>query len=182
MSRTPELHDAPDYAEPLVAWRVWRVVSTSDGFRLGSVVKSALWPAGEPLRAECLREPTLAGFFRRRAPSHGAPEPECECGIYAGRLSAIEDYLAPSAAEFEARALGQVLLWGRVVECERGFRASYAYPARLYLPAGGAAGSARRRERLVAELGAYGVPVDALDIPASEARRRLERIAGDAAA
>jgi hypothetical protein len=41
-------------------------------------------------------------------------------------------------------ALGRVSLWGSVIECERGWRASYAYPAALYV----ATRSVARRPRL----------------------------------
>jgi hypothetical protein len=172
----PELYEAPDFVEPLVAWRVWRVVSTSDGYRLGSVVKTALWAPGEPLLADCLREPTLAGFFRRRAKPHAAPEADCACGIYAGRLSAIGEYMAPSATEPTAHVLGRVMLWGTVIECERGFRASCAYPEHLYVPIGGVVASGHQYRTLAAALEIYGVPVEALDSPASEATRRLARL------
>jgi hypothetical protein len=172
----PELHEAPDFLEPLVAWRVWRVVSTNDGYRLGSVVKTALWTPGEPLLADCLREPTLASFFRRRAKPHRAPDDECQCGIYAGRLSGIGEYMAPSATEPSAHVLGQVMLWGTVIECERGFRASHAYPAHLYVPVGGVVASGHHYGLVAAALEVYGVPVEALDSPASEATRRLAQM------
>jgi hypothetical protein len=173
----PELYDAPDFVEPLVAWRAWRVLETGDGYRLGSVVKTALWPPGEALRADCLHEPAFASFLRRRAkPHHHAPEAACECGIYAGRLSVIADYMAPTATEPVAHVLGQVMLWGTVIECERGFRASHAYPAHIYVPIGGVVAAGHRYARLAASLEAYGVPVEALDSPASEATRRLERM------
>lgn len=171
-----EVHEAPDFAEPFVAWRVWRVVSTSDGYRLGSVVKTALWTPGEPLVADCLRKPTLAGLFRRGRKTHEAPYDECECGIYAGRLSAITEYMAPSATEAEAHVLGRVMLWGTVIECERGFRASHAYPAHLYVPVGGVVASGHHYGLVAAALEAYGVPVEALDSPASEATRRLAQM------
>lgn len=171
-----ELHEAPDFMEPLVAWRVWRVVETSDGYRLGSVVKTALWTPGEALCADCLREPTLAGLFRRKPKVHVAPDAECACGIYAGRLSGIREYMAPPATEAVAHVLGRVMLWGTVIECERGFRASRAYPAHLYVPIGGIAASGHHYRALAAALEVYGVPVDALDSPASEATRRLEQM------
>jgi hypothetical protein len=173
-----EPHEAPDFAEPLVAWRVWRVVATSDGYRLGSVVKTALWAPGEPLTAECLREPTLAALLRRKPTAHPAPDGECQCGIYAGRLSAIREYMAPAATEAVAHVVGRVMLWGTVIECERGFRASRAYPAHLYVPVGGVAASGHGYRALTSGLEAYGVPVDALDSPASDATRRLEQLAG----
>jgi hypothetical protein len=32
-------------------------------------------------------------------------------------------------------ALGTVSLWGRVIECESGYKAQFAYPRHIYLPA-----------------------------------------------
>jgi hypothetical protein len=171
-----ELQEAPDFLEPFVAWRVWRVVATSDGYRLGSVVKTALWTPGEPLAADCLREPTLAALFRRKPKTHAAPNEDCECGIYAGRLSTIREYMAPPATEAVAHVLGQVMLWGTVIECERGYRASHAYPAHLYVPVGGVAASGHHYRALASALEVYGIPVDALDSPASEATRRLAQM------
>src|SRR5204862_488512 len=47
------------------------------------------------------------------------------------------------------RILGEVVLWGHVVETEAGWRASHAYPARLYVP----------DAEIAAALAAYSVPV-----------------------
>lgn len=62
--------------------------------------------------------------------------------------------------------IGQVSLWGSVVECERGWRASHAYPACLYVPLGQhgrlsvLSGRAADAERLALSLRAYRVPVE----------------------
>lgn len=167
----PELPGAPDYAEAFAAWRVWRVLACRDGYRLASVVKSTVWPPGEPLAAECLRSPLGTFFRRRRAKMHAAPDAGCECGIYAGRLARVGDYLTEPPAAAVTRVLGEVSLWGTVIECERGFRASLAYPARLYVPVDPAFAAEERWEALVAALEAYGVPVEVLPARASEAVR-----------
>jgi hypothetical protein len=174
----PEPVEAPDFAEPIVAWRVWRVSATSDGYRLGSVVKTALWTPCEPLVADCLREPTLASLFRRKSKQHLAPDVDCQCGIYGGRLRGIGEYMSPSATGPTVHVLGQVMLWGTVIECERGFRGSHAYPKHLYVPVGDVVVSGHHYGAIAAALGAYGVPVEALDSPASEATRRLARQLG----
>ena len=78
---------------------------------------------------------------------HSAPWPACACGIWAlsSRLEALEN-----AGEYAAKrlhieedsavfAIGRVRLWGLIVECERGYRAQYAYPESVELiRAGGA--------------------------------------------
>src|SRR5205823_7338122 len=88
-----EMSVAPDYAEPFEAWRVWRVVRRDGEYSLGSVIQRALWPAGEAFTADCLRASRLFSRFRRNQP-HEAPEPRCECGIYAASLERVGQYLA----------------------------------------------------------------------------------------
>jgi hypothetical protein len=57
--------------------------------------------------------------------------------------------------------IGQVRLWGKVIECERGWRAALAYPERLYVPMRPADERARRRSaEIAAGLRDYGVPVE----------------------
>lgn len=58
--------------------------------------------------------------------------------------------------------LGRVALWGTVVECERGFRASSAYPVALYVPVGRGSNALRRALDLAAGLRRYRVPVELL--------------------
>lgn len=166
--------EIPDYVEPLVAWRVWRVVSVRDGYRLASVVKSTIWPPGQPLHAECLRSPLGTLFRRRRAKLHAAPGLGCECGIYGAHLALISDYLSDQPGQAVTRVVGEVLLWGTVVECERGFRVSHAYPARLYLPVDG--DDEDRLAPLRTGLEAYGVPIELLHARPSEAIRALEQL------
>lgn len=168
----------PDYAEALDAWRVWRVVATGAGLRLGSVVKPTLWPPREPLVGECLRGSSIWSCLRRkRSKMHPVPDEPCECGIYAGTLSVVRPYLNdPPVSMAVARVLGQVSLWGTVVECERGLRASRAYPARIYVPADASTWPRLGWSELVEGLhDAYGVPVEPLPVRCSDAVRVLER-------
>ena len=152
---------APDYVEPLRGWRVWVVVPTPRGARLRSVVQKTIWPDGSALVAECRRHRLL-----RRATGHAAPELACHCGIYATRLGDLEPLLVDAPWDTGTRVLGQVNLWGDVVECERGWRASRAYPERLYVPARGGKLS---REEVVSGLAAYRVPVEPLGCSAAQA-------------
>jgi hypothetical protein len=167
----------PDFAEPFEAWRVWRVVAGKDGYRLGSVVKPTVWPPGEPLVADCLRSSPLAAWFRRkRSAGRPVPDERCECGIYAGVLRWVGEYLRDLPASVAvARVLGRVSLWGRVIECERGFRASHAYPLHLYVPVDSSFHSNHRWEALAAGLEVYGVSVDLLPTRCAEAVRVLEQ-------
>jgi hypothetical protein len=152
---------APDFVEPLVAWRVWRVVERHGELSLASVVKRTVWPAGKPLVAECLKARPFLDWVRRGEP-HEAPIERCECGIYAASLDRAEEYLNDSIPEALARVLGRVALWGSVVECERGFRASHAYPLALYVTSRPSREPRRTPEEIAAGLARYGVTVERL--------------------
>jgi hypothetical protein len=136
---------------------VWRVLQTDGVLTLASVVKGVAWSPGEALVAECLG-PRLIPLPRLRP--HAAPGPRCECGIYATDLARASRYLRDSNPFDLGRVLGRVALWGTVVECERGFRASHAYPVALYVPLGRGNGSAQRALELAEGLSRYGVPVE----------------------
>jgi hypothetical protein len=144
---------APDYAAPVVGWRTWLADDSRDEARLMSVVRPAEWPVGEPTVAAC----PWVGF------SHRPPGTGCRCGIHAAR--AVEE--AAFHAELPSRrddalAIGLVALWGNVVEGERGWRASSAYPSVLYVPVRRAA-ERPRCERVAWDLTVYGVPTTLLD-------------------
>jgi hypothetical protein len=153
---TPEVALAPDYAEPLRAWRLWEVEAVEGLPRLRSLYRFSFWPVGAPLEARCeaqrLRLP--------RRPRHAAPTETCTCGIYGAPFELIRRKLAvdcglPAGCLF---VIGTVSLWGDVLECERGWRAAFAYPSRIFVPLGfpGAAAQA-------VGLGDYGVPVELVD-------------------
>jgi hypothetical protein len=147
---------APDYAEPLCAWRLWEVEDVDGVSRLRSLYRMSFWPVGAPFEARC--EAQRLRLSRR--PRHAAPSETCSCGIYGApfelirRKLAIDDGL-PAGGLF---ALGTVSLWGDVLECERGWRAELAYPRHVFVPSG-SPGAADR----VVGLQDYGVPVELLD-------------------
>ena len=155
---------APDYIDPLVAWRAWLVVDDEDGARLRSVVFPALWPPGRDLAAECKQRPRQVLRPWRRSEGHRAPSSACDCGIYgASRTASAAEYVGRTPLGGRAAqtvigyAIGRVRLWGSVVEHKLGWRASHAYPGDLYVPAGPGA------EHIALGLAAYGVPVEILD-------------------
>ena len=151
----PAVEMAPDYAEPLCAWRLWEVEDVEGAPLLRSLYRLSFWPVGAPFEARC--EAQRLRLSRR--PRHAAPSETCSCGIYGApfelirRKLAVDDGLPPGCLF----VLGTVSLWGDVLECERGWRAALAYPSRLFVPLGvpGAA------ERAVG-LRDYGVPVELL--------------------
>jgi hypothetical protein len=169
------IDQAPDYAAPLVGWRVWVVVPDGDEHpRLRSVVQKTIWRPREPLVAECCQRRVLAKLLRRAA--HGSvPLVSCQCGIYATNLPELEPLLAEAPWETGARVLGTVSLWGDVIECERGWRASHAYPAQLYVPVRDGRRPRLSQDEIGAGLGDYGVPVELLPCRPSQAVNLLAR-------
>ena len=164
----------PDYVEPLEGWRVWRVDRMDDGFRLRSLVQETSWPAREELVAEC-RKRRLLPRLRRRA-RHEPPAETCACGIYATRVECVSAYLSQPSWDGAPYVFGRVLLWGTVIECERGWRATRAYPAQLFVPTPRRRGARGVSAQEIADaLAAYRVPVVVLPFTPLEAFEALAR-------
>jgi hypothetical protein len=119
-------------ADVVTGWRAWVVTETAAGLRLTSVLYDLVWPLVEPALAECRRHEDP---FAEVLPPHPVPGRACNCGFHAARdpadaLSYARGRDEPGAV---CRVLGEVTLWGHVVETEAGWRASHAYPAKLYV-------------------------------------------------
>lgn len=100
---------------------------------LSSVYHQTVWPHRRALEADCCRTRIPILSFRR--PVHDAPAERCRCGIHAGFADCARDHLPNILLRPSAHpVVGRVSLWGDVVECERGWRASRAYPEQLYVP------------------------------------------------
>jgi hypothetical protein len=136
-----------------LGWRAWAVTQTSRGVRLVSPLFDHLWLPGEPAVASCLRHEDPFG------PALGTHEvvtqAECSCGFHAARdpadaISYLHGRDAPSTL---CRVLGEVTLWGDVLQTNAGWRGTLAYPARLYVP----------DEPLAKELAVYGVSVSSAE-------------------
>jgi hypothetical protein len=158
---------APDYAETLEAWRVWRVGMRQGRVVLQSLFAGAVWEPCIPFVASCSGgDRSRWAPWRRKPNAHTAPELECNCGIYGVRsVAAARSYLEkPPLLCRDDRVIGRVALWGDVVEGPLGWRASHGYPIELFVPASVVAQTAVRRRGYVDEimlaLEAYGVPVD----------------------
>ncbi len=135
-------------AEVVTGWRAWAVTETAAGLRLASVLHDLVWPLEQPALAECRRHEDP---FAEALPPHPVPGVACNCGFHAARdpvdtLSYARGRDEPGTV---CRILGEVTLWGHVVETEAGWRASHAYPVRLYVA----------DLRVVRALAVYGVPV-----------------------
>jgi hypothetical protein len=138
----------------VLGWRAWAVTRTSRGVRLASPLFDHLWLPGEPAVASCLRHEDR--FAPPLLDAHAAATlTECSCGFHAVRdpadaLSYLHGRDAPSTL---CRVLGEVTLWGDVLQTEAGWRATLAYPARLYVP----------DALLAEELAVYGVSVSSAE-------------------
>jgi hypothetical protein len=156
---------APDYASPLLGWRAWLVLRRAEGVRLASVAHPTLWEPHRELKGECLAPRRLPLPRRWRRHGHDAPDATCSCGIYAGSGPDVAGpyVFRPLVARrhLVVRVIGLVSLWGRVVACERGWRAECAYPSRIFVPVPATDSKAWRRvDELAFALAEYGVPVD----------------------
>jgi hypothetical protein len=147
---------APDLVEPVVAWRVWRALDDGGVTRLSSIFYRSNWPHCAPLVASCQHVRLPLWPFRREW--HEAPAARCGCGIYATSAARLRAYLRGRLTLIEGiSVVGRVSLWGTVVECESGWRASLAYPEELYVPIFGI--ESARAARIVDDLRRYRVPV-----------------------
>jgi hypothetical protein len=120
-------------SRPVTGWRAWVVAETAAGLRLGSVLHDLAWPHGRAVVADCRRhEDPFADVIG----PHPVPGAECNCGFHAARdpVDALSYARGRDEPGTVCRVLGEVLLWGHVLETEGGWRASHAYPARLYVP------------------------------------------------
>ena len=142
---------APDLIAPILGWRAWKVVEENGEPLLSSVVFPRFWRPGEETRAEC------------QPGTHTAPQRHCVCGLYAGATAQhAEPYLDGynHLIGTSPVVLGRVAVWGTVIECSDGWRASHAYPHDLFVPVRGVS---RKPDELGLALARYGVPVELLD-------------------
>ena len=161
----------PDYIEPIVGWRSWLVVRDGEEFRLESIVYQARWFPRNELIARCFQR--RFSFPRSRRSEHVPPARGCRCGIYAA--TEPEDAASYLAGRSWAdslgvhRVIGTVSLWGRLVECTRGWRGSRAYPKTIYVPAMCPFRlKAEPAEEVALGLTDYDVPVELLDAGSSD--------------
>jgi hypothetical protein len=79
-------------------------------------IRQWTWPQAK-VQATCLKNPDVH-------PMHPAPDLNCLCGIY----SNLEDHSDEWWSYFWGRPLvyGHVEMWGRIIRCDRGYRAEWA--------------------------------------------------------
>jgi hypothetical protein len=170
---------APDYIEPVVGWRLWHVAERDGALRLISPLYRTTWLPRRGLVGTCRLglEPGSSPRQSRKR-KHSPPVPACGCGIYASRTpSQAAAYLTKLFKQREDvlhRVIGTVSLWGNVVECEWGWRASHAYPQRIYVPVSIGTGrlffgrlrrSSPPAEEIALGLAEYAVRIEVVESP-----------------
>lgn len=131
--------EVPDYCEPLLAYRVWPVRHD----RLVSY-RGVTWTPYERLEGRHIdHQPLMRMLVAWDAdpPPLRCPGTPCEghvphlvpkCGIYGFKTRELLRMEMGIAALVANAVVGAVWLWGRVAEHEHGYRAQFAYPARLF--------------------------------------------------
>ena len=122
----------------LLGYRWWYAgCRPNAGWRLRSLFiprSRPLWWAGPHLTA------TVPPHLECPPRCPGASGSDCRCGIHAFRTERLAWHQPPPAPPWHAlwgdwAVLGEVALWGKVVEHEDGYRAEHAMVRRLIVPA-----------------------------------------------
>jgi len=132
----------PDLISPIIGHRVWRW----DAAGLSSL-NGKRWPPRQPLAAKC-----GAGNAHD---AHEPPQASCTCGVYASKS---REHLRKIGLD-RYGVLGEVNLWGTVVEHELGWRAQLAYPKSLVLPPELIPSSTKEMESRLEALAAYDIDI-----------------------
>jgi hypothetical protein len=118
--------------DAVVAWRGWSLVEEDGRVLLSSLTRPESWMPRAPHEASCAkgRRPT--------------PQRRCRCGVYATTTPEALGGLR----SLPGGVVGEVSLWGRVIEHGHGYRAELGYPGRLGLVCSGclAEGTGRRAD------------------------------------
>lgn len=117
--------EPPFSIEPVLGWRVWRLVRIRGRLALRSLTHDSVWMPDESMHATC---------GRMSSSGHRSPGDGCTCGLYA--TSTPEALARARVFNPGTGVVGAIAMWGRVVEHGRGARSEFAYPARLRLACG----------------------------------------------
>lgn len=112
--------------EVITGWRAWKIV---DFERRGGLSEKRLQALGTPPVWEPYKENVAICMTDGK---HEAPWPTCHCGFWAFKSREhVEESLFHTYGGESGKAIGQIALWGRVLECVNGFRGEYSYPQTL---------------------------------------------------
>jgi len=127
--------------DAVTAWRGWSLVEEEGRIRLSSLTRAESWMPRAAHTASC---------SKGRRPT---PQRRCRCGVYATTTPEALGGLR----SLPGGVVGEVSLWGRVIEHGTGYRAEVGYPGRLGLVCAGclAEGNGRRAD-VVQRLEAHG--------------------------
>jgi hypothetical protein len=125
--------EVPTHVEAEVGWRAWGVDPDTPEAEiplLRSVTYAeAYWTPGAPMEATC---------GGASAQGDHVPGEHCSCGLYSAKT--MEHLLSMGYHKYDAdraglfHVIGEVSLWGKVVEGSQGWRAQFGYPRTLYVP------------------------------------------------
>jgi hypothetical protein len=133
----------------VTAYRIWYV--PIERLELHSRWIHTLWLPCARLVAECHNHMSCVCSGDFWLSTQREPEGDfvcsCSAGIYAWKtfdqafemyMDEVEQMRGMDSEEpaVNRLAFGRVYLWGKVIECEKGFRGQYAYPAGIYYTAG----------------------------------------------
>lgn len=129
---------------PIVSWRLWHL--TYDGTLRSLNEFSTVWEPRKQLTATCVKNDSM----KRHETPETTVHPACTCGIWGYKtLDELVKADVPDCAEVGCACgmrvwasyarpqigrlvLGQVYLWGRVMEHKHGYRAEFACVKRLH--------------------------------------------------
>ncbi|MDP9184108.1 MAG: hypothetical protein M3O29_00375, partial [Actinomycetota bacterium] len=120
MVATSPSPEVPLSIEPMVGWRVWRLVYYQGEIALHAYAQQRIWPAQQVVSATCIH-----------SRSHKSPSEGCSCGYYAA--DSVENLMRSNVFHNGVGVIGAIAMWGTVIEHARGARAELVYPARLRL-------------------------------------------------
>jgi hypothetical protein len=118
----------PDFMEVQIGWRAWGIdtnVPPGEFPYLKSVSHSTVWIPGEAVEAECGSCDEIPGE------RHG-------CGLYSAKtfehLQSMHYHYYDAERGQQYSVVGEVSVWGKVVEGTSGWRSQYGYPRQLWVP------------------------------------------------
>jgi hypothetical protein len=138
----------PDFMEPMYGWRAWAVDAELPDFglspKLFSVSWGYYWTPRKKCGAECARPYPCSSPVKKRDLDGedvevviGVPGEHCSCGFYSAKTFEHLQSMGYHVYYENSRrftVVGRVYNWGKVIECQTGWRSEFAYPAKLFVP------------------------------------------------